>query len=64
MRTISLHITEEEREKKNGQHSAQGWHAQIMMRSVTSFIQVTWKIHVRILRPIVVREKRAPAHNN
>jgi hypothetical protein len=24
----------------------------------------TWKIHVRILRPIVVREKRAPAHNN
>ena len=31
-----------------------------MMRSVTSFIQVTWKIHVRILRPIVVRESALP----
>ena len=27
------------------------------------FHPVTWKTHVRILRPIVVREKCVPAHN-
>ena len=35
-----------------------------MMKSVANFTQVTWRIHVRILRPVVVREKCVPVHTD